>query len=167
MKKLNKNKKRKGFTIVELIVVMAIIAVLILIAVPTLTKYLDDANNTADLGTANAIYKSAMATGLSESIAEPITVAEATANTTTDTGELVDLITDGVTNVDAAITVGTYTTAPTATTYPTATANWQVLYFATGTDGANDTIDPSEDIYIISPIDGTNSTLYKNGTPLN
>ncbi len=36
--------RKKGFTIVELIVVMAIIAILVLIAVPTLAKYLENAD---------------------------------------------------------------------------------------------------------------------------
>ncbi len=43
--KINTKRKNLGFTIIELIIVMAIIAVLILIAVPTLSKYLDDANS--------------------------------------------------------------------------------------------------------------------------
>lgn len=40
------SKRKKGFTIVELVVVMAIIAILILIAVPQYTKYIQDANDT-------------------------------------------------------------------------------------------------------------------------
>lgn len=59
--KNKKNKKNKGFTIVELIVVMAIIAILILMAVPVFTKYIERAERVSEMGTANTIYKSTMA----------------------------------------------------------------------------------------------------------
>ncbi|NBK97554.1 MAG: prepilin-type N-terminal cleavage/methylation domain-containing protein [Erysipelotrichia bacterium] len=42
MKNLRKNKK--GFTLVEVIVVLVILAILIAIAVPSVMKYIDDAN---------------------------------------------------------------------------------------------------------------------------
>ncbi len=48
--------KRKGFTIVELIVVMAIIAILTLIAVPTFTKYIDKAEDTTEAANAKTLY---------------------------------------------------------------------------------------------------------------
>lgn len=57
-----KKNKNKGFTIVELIVVMAIIAILILIAVPAFTKYIDRAKRTSEMGTASTINKSYIAT---------------------------------------------------------------------------------------------------------
>ncbi len=53
-------KKRKGFTIVELIVVMAIIAILTLIAVPTFTKFLDQADTTQEAANASTLYKTTM-----------------------------------------------------------------------------------------------------------
>ncbi|MDD3049141.1 MAG: prepilin-type N-terminal cleavage/methylation domain-containing protein [Bacilli bacterium] len=43
MKNLRKNKK--GFTLVEVIVVLVILAILIAIAVPSVMKYIDDAND--------------------------------------------------------------------------------------------------------------------------
>lgn len=54
-------KKNKGFTIVELIVVMAIIAILVLMAVPTMQKYIKNAKLTAVLATAETIYNAAIA----------------------------------------------------------------------------------------------------------
>lgn len=63
-KTLKENKKvikNKGFTIVELIVVMAIIAILILIAVPTFTKYMEKADKTREVANASTIYKSTVA----------------------------------------------------------------------------------------------------------
>ncbi len=61
-------KKRKGFTIVELIVVMAIIAILTLIAVPTFTKFLDDANETQETANAKTLYNAAMSVVVDASI---------------------------------------------------------------------------------------------------
>lgn len=54
-------KKKKGFTIVELIVVMAIIAILTLMAVPRLQKYIEDAKLVSTLATADTIYNAAVA----------------------------------------------------------------------------------------------------------
>ncbi len=42
-----KNSKKKGFTLVELIVVLVILAILAAILIPTLTQYIDKANNRA------------------------------------------------------------------------------------------------------------------------
>lgn len=54
MKKFRKNKK--GFTLVEVVVVLVIIAILIAIAVPSVMKYIDDANEAKYLAEARAIY---------------------------------------------------------------------------------------------------------------
>lgn len=57
MKKLNK----KGFTLMELIVVIAIIAVLMLILVPTMGGFVDQAKKEANLANAKAAYTAAVA----------------------------------------------------------------------------------------------------------
>ena len=54
MKKFRKNKK--GFTLVEVVVVLVIIAILIAIAVPSVMKYIDDANEAKYLAEARAVY---------------------------------------------------------------------------------------------------------------
>ncbi len=53
--------KHKGFTIVELIIVMAIIAILVLIAVPTLKKYIDDAEEVDRQAALRATYAATVA----------------------------------------------------------------------------------------------------------
>jgi len=49
------NKKNKGFTLIEMVVVMAIIAVLIAIAVPQVLRLINKSKVTADLSSAKAI----------------------------------------------------------------------------------------------------------------
>ncbi len=159
---MKKQSKRKGFTIVELIVVMAIIAVLILIAVPTLTKYLDDANATSELGSASAIYKSAIASGLSESLDGDITVNEAIS----PTGDLVTSITEGVSNSfeDGDIVVRTYVDGSEPKAADGDETTWYVYYQASNSgDADKDIIDPSQDIYLVSPNVDDERNLYKNG----
>ncbi len=46
--KIKKNANRKGFTLVEVVVVLVIIAILIALAVPSVMKYIDDANEVKD-----------------------------------------------------------------------------------------------------------------------
>jgi type IV pilus assembly protein PilA len=52
---LQTKKKKKGFTLVELIIVIAIIAILAMIAIPKLGSIKGDANNKADIATAKSI----------------------------------------------------------------------------------------------------------------
>lgn len=59
MKNLRKNKK--GFTLVEVIVVLVILAILIALAVPSVMKYIDDANEAKYLAEARAAYVAAEA----------------------------------------------------------------------------------------------------------
>ncbi len=151
---MKKQRKNKGFTIVELIVVMAIIAVLILIAVPTLTKYLEDANKTSELGSANSIYKSAIATITSESLSGDVADDQLT--------EITKSVVAGVSNSinanELTVDVYEYATDEPALADGDAT-KWVVLY---PTDGTN--IDPAEDIYVISPnAKDTERNRYKNG----
>ncbi len=63
----NKQKfKHKGFTIVELIIVMAIIAILTLIAVPTYTKFIKNAEQTKEAANADICYTAAYSVMLEE-----------------------------------------------------------------------------------------------------
>lgn len=48
-------KKRKGFTLIELVVVIAILGILVAIAVPRLGGFRDNAQKSADLATARTI----------------------------------------------------------------------------------------------------------------
>lgn len=59
IKNLRRNKK--GFTLVEVIVVLVILAILIAIAVPSVMKYIDDANDAKYLAQGRAAYIAAEA----------------------------------------------------------------------------------------------------------
>ena len=60
MKKTNK----KGFTIVELVIVIAVIAILAAVMIPTFGNIIEKANESAALQTATAAYKEAQAKAL-------------------------------------------------------------------------------------------------------
>lgn len=61
MKKFRKNNK-KGFTLIELIVVVAILVALMLMLVPRLTGFTDEATRTANSANARSIYTALKAT---------------------------------------------------------------------------------------------------------
>ena len=58
--------KKKGFTLIELIVVIAIIAVLMMILVPTMTGIASSAKKEANLANAKSIYTAVMAQNTAE-----------------------------------------------------------------------------------------------------
>jgi prepilin-type N-terminal cleavage/methylation domain-containing protein len=59
LKGLRKNKK--GFTLIEIIVVIVILAVLMAVAVPSVLKYIDEANNAKYVAQARSIMTAAQA----------------------------------------------------------------------------------------------------------
>ncbi len=69
---MDKNKK-KGFTLVELIVVLAILAILAAMLVPALTGYIDKANEKKVIATARQYYVAAQ-TVVSEAYANDIEI---------------------------------------------------------------------------------------------
>ena len=69
MKKLNK----KGFTIVELVIVIAVIAILAAVLIPTFSKVIQKANESAALQNARNIYTEYIA-DLGEKVPESINI---------------------------------------------------------------------------------------------
>ena len=59
-------KNNSGFSLVELIVVIAIMAILAGIAVPTYVKYIDEANNAKYINTLDEIKTAAIAAGIKD-----------------------------------------------------------------------------------------------------
>jgi len=56
----NKINFKKGFTMIEIIVVFAVIAILVAIAIPTMTHYIDAARNNELSANANGVYCAAL-----------------------------------------------------------------------------------------------------------
>ena len=57
---MKKIKNTKGFTLMEMLIVVAIIAILIAIAIPTFTAQLEKAREAADIANIRSIYSEAM-----------------------------------------------------------------------------------------------------------
>lgn len=58
---MKKFKNNKGFTLMEMLIVVAIIAILIAIAIPTFTNQLENAREAADIANIRSTYAVAMA----------------------------------------------------------------------------------------------------------
>lgn len=61
-----KNNRKKGFTIVELVIVIAVIAILAAVLIPTFSNVIKKANESAVQQTAAALYREALALDLAD-----------------------------------------------------------------------------------------------------
>ncbi len=62
-------KNNKGFTLAELLIVVAIIAVLVAIAIPVFTTQLEKSRETTDMANLRSAYGAATVYGMTESVA--------------------------------------------------------------------------------------------------
>lgn len=76
---LNKlrNRKKKGFTLIELIVVLVIMVILAAAAIPTIMGYVENSRKAAYLSNMRAVYTAAQS-ALTEAAANGVTVTEYT-----------------------------------------------------------------------------------------
>lgn len=96
-----KAKEKKGFTLVEVIVVLVILAILMAIAIPALTGYIDRANDRALLAEAKNIQTALIAHG-SDSYGSN-TKLDATFTSATDLGPIITAV-NGLTGMNVTAT---------------------------------------------------------------
>ena len=99
---MRKMKNSKGFTLMEMLIVVAIIAVLVAIMIPVMTSSLEKARDAADAANLRSAYAEAM-----------VKLIETKDNTDTVTSEYVKITgkSEGFTGIDSIAGVAT-TTAP-------------------------------------------------------
>lgn len=67
---MNKKMNKKGFTIVELVIVIAVIAILAAVLIPTFSGVIKKANQSAAMQYAASLYKEALALDLADGVAD-------------------------------------------------------------------------------------------------
>lgn len=79
---MRKMKNSKGFTLMEMLIVVAIIAILVAIMIPTLTTQLERARETADIANIRSAYAEAMVDALTSDNGTGEATTEAMTQTT-------------------------------------------------------------------------------------
>jgi type IV pilus assembly protein PilA len=86
IKKMKKN--RKGYTLTELIVVVAILGILAAVATPMVMGQISKANTSADLANAKSIESAIAICVANETLAEPLTIANIKTAVEADIGDI-------------------------------------------------------------------------------
>ena len=73
-KQMMNRKKEKGFTLMELLIVLAIVSVLVAIAIPVFAKQIEKSREAADLANVRSAYAELMVKVLAEEDPDPVTV---------------------------------------------------------------------------------------------
>lgn len=130
LKEMRKNKK--GFTLIEVIVVLVILAIIIALAVPSVMKYIDDANDAKYEAQARAVYIAADAE-IAKDYTDNNTLDSLGA---TPTKSLTDLVTAAIgTNEFTVENVKAYTDKNATTEATTTTKPNAILSYTMEIDG--------------------------------
>ena len=111
---------RKGFTLAELLIVVAIIAVLVAIAIPIFTNQLEKAREATDLSNIRAAYAEAVAAYLDSGKSQTVTYS-----LKSETGDV--LTTGDVAGVDVSKILNTATCTIEVNTNGAATINGEAV----------------------------------------
>jgi type IV pilus assembly protein PilA len=140
MKKLNK----KGFTLAELLIVVAIIAVLVAISIPIFTAQLNKAKYAADEANARSIYSEMVADYLANGGDQKLKLNNGTSNVTVSSkGSVTVNYADGASNkynfsgiVTITFELGTTTSYPRVTLAACDKVDASAVIFGEGTVGS-------------------------------
>ena len=100
MKKMNK----KGFTLAELLIVVAIIAVLVAIAIPVFSAQLEKSRDATDLANVRSAYGEAVAQYLSDgSVSSTFSIAGCTFSASETSGVITVEMTGGIQSKDDGV----------------------------------------------------------------
>ena len=139
--KCKERKKNGGFTLVELIIVIAIMAALVAVLAPQYIKYVDKSRKTADASTADSILSACRVAATEDSITKDFTVTWTNNDTGADeleitkgsTADLVDELEQSL-SISFTTTTGTGTSTGAATlpakVTPDSTEKYVVSYDA-------------------------------------
>ncbi len=182
--KLKLTYKRKGFTIVELIVVMAILAILTLIAMPIFKNYIEKAEDTKEVANVNTAFEAAFA-AVTQEYTNPTSTYKTPGYDTSNNGlskvkpkppELYYNILEYANITDDNVEVYTIKKGNKLNdftyenTYPNADKNkqfvdeWSILIPIDSDKNAN--VDISGNIYVIPPAFRPERYVYKNGSKI-
>jgi type IV pilus assembly protein PilA len=151
LKGLRKNKK--GFTLIEIIVVIVILAVLMAVAVPSVLKYIDEANNAKYVAQARSIMTAAQAELVKDYAVDKVIDTPIYADDKGKTTTITTLVDDSISEISLSkIEVYSDETAKTTLTVSNTTTPDDIkAYKATWTKGSktiNATIVPNGTITI-------------------
>lgn len=108
LQKLLDKKNRKGFTMIEMLIVVAIIAILIAIAIPMYMGMLEKSRETADLANIRSAYAEAMVYALDKGNGEGLAIVMNIQQTETGWNKVTDAMIHNYTTSESKVNADNY-----------------------------------------------------------
>lgn len=128
---MKKIKNTKGFTLMEMLIVVAIIAILVAIAIPTFTKQLEKAREATDMANLRSAYAEVMAAALTDDASGKVTNTNGVWTTTVTATQKVANWQSGAPNIGGQTDVAALTTGDWTVTYTESTGVVEITPKAT------------------------------------